>query len=160
MDIYGGGNKILQRSDVPQWNLLTGTSQELQTITIPKGNFYPGNYQHGEYQKEKLADGVSTYSAYIVNKSTKYSIMAELDAYSAPSNPAFSNAIAPKSEGRIVCTRSDLTGIYFRTDTGTDKKAVDEDVVFQIKEEKLEHGSIATNWLPAISDLTLKNQSK
>ena len=25
MQIYGGGDKLLQRSDVPQWNLISGT---------------------------------------------------------------------------------------------------------------------------------------
>ena len=141
----------------PQWNVLTETNQTLQTITIPKGNYYPGNYQRGDWKARPLLEGLGTYSVYVVNKNNKYNILAEIDTQDA--GIAYTNAIAPNSEGIIYATAKNIDGIFFKTNNDSAEVNVDEDVVFQIKEEKLEPGNIATAWMPAIADLMLKNQN-
>ena len=155
MQLFGGGDEFLQRSDVPQWNLLTGTSQKLQTITIHKGNYFPGGYQRGDWNAQPMYNGLATYSVYVVNQSAKYPIAAEIDS---KSGTVFSNLIPPKSEGRLYATASKIFALYFKTSSNAAQQIVDEDVVFQIKEEKLEPGSVVTAWLPAVTDLMLKNQ--
>ena len=154
MQLFGGGDEFLQRSDVPQWNLLTGTSQKLQTITIHKGNYYPGSYQRGDWNAEPMYNGLATYSVYVVNQSAKYPIALEIDSASAT---VFSKLIPPKSEGRLYATASKIFGLYFKTNSNAAKQMVDEDVVFQIKEEKLEPGSVATAWCPAREDYAMKS---
>lgn len=156
--LYLDGHKLLEDNDLPpQWNLLSGTSQSLETITIPKGQFYPGKYQQGNWGSPAFYNGLATYSAYIINKSDKYSITAEIDT--TDNGPRYTNMIAPNSAGIIHASAKNIDAVFFKTNNTGDKVFVDKDVVFQVKEEKLERGSIVTPWMPAISDLMLKNQN-
>ena len=145
MQIFGGGNKILQRSDVPQWNLIPGTSQEFKTITIAKGNYYPEKYVY-----EVTYDCPCTFSAVIENDS-KYDIVAHMDGNG---NDADSNVIAAKSTGKAVVRLENNRGVYYRTNNRVN---VDSDIAFKVKEEKLEKGYTATPWCPAYEDYVMKS---
>lgn len=151
MQIYGGGDKLLQRSDVPQWNLLTGTSQEFKTVTIPRNSYYPGKY---EFQNN--FDFPVIFSAYVINKSNQ-DLLFNMDggAGSIAGQNTVSSIIKANSQGRYTVAGVRTTGVYLAT---ANHGAVSSDTSVQIKEEKLERGSIATDWMPAISDLMLKNQ--
>ena len=145
MQVYGGGNKILQRSDVPQWNLIPGTSQEFKTITIAKGDYYPEKYVY-----EVPYDCPCTFSAVIENDS-KYDIVAHMEGNG---NDADSNVIAAKSTGKAVVCLENNKGVYYRT---KDRVNVDSDIAFKVKEEKLEKGYTATDWMPAKEDYVMKS---
>ena len=146
MQVYGGGDKILQRSDVPQWNLIPDTSQEFKTITIAKGNYFPEKYVY-----QVPYDCPCTFSAVIENDS-KYDIVAHMDGNG---DGADSNVIAAKSTGKAVVRLENNKGVYYRT---KNRVNVDSDIAFKVKEEKLEKGYTATGWQPSISDLVFKSQ--
>ena len=145
MQIFGGGEELLQRSDVPQLNLIPGTSQEFKTITIAKGNYYPEKYVY-----EVPYDYPCTFSAVIENDS-KYDIVAHMDGNG---NDADSNVIAAKSTGKAVVRLENNQGVYYRT---KNRVNVDSDIAFKVKEEKLEKGYTATPWCPAREDYAMKS---
>lgn len=153
--IYLSGHKLLEDTDNRlNWNLLTGTNQKLKTITIPKGEDYPGVYQRGDWRATPMYNGLATYSIYVINTSSKYSLSIH-----AESNDAITNVIAPNSSGRLYVIGTNIKGIFFYPAINGNRVRVDEEMNFQIKEEKLEPGSIATPWMPSLSDLVFKNQN-
>ena len=147
---YLNGEKLLTESDLPpQWNLLTGTSQEFKTVTIPKNSYFPGKY---EFQNN--FDFPVVFSAYVINKSNQ-DLVLNMD-HGSGNEDAVSSIIKANSQGRYTVVGVETTGVYLRT---ANRVVVSSDTSVQIKEEKLERGSIATSWMPAISDLMLKNQN-
>lgn len=91
MDIYSGENKILQRSDVSQWNLLSGTSEKYKTVTISKGNYFPGIYEFADSFNFPV-----TFSAFVINNSNA-DIKVHMDN---GGNDTESNVIKAGSQGK------------------------------------------------------------
>ncbi|NRN92694.1 hypothetical protein [Lactobacillus helveticus] len=146
MSAYIEGKKFLDENDLPpQWNLLSGTSEKYKTVTIPKGAYYPGNYEFFNNFNFPV-----TFSAFVINNSDT-DIRAHMDDFG---NGTESNVIKAGSQGKVIVNNFFTQGCYFET---LDKLAANSNINLQVKEEKLEPGAVATAWLPAISDLALKS---
>lgn len=150
-DVYLPGKTnpihLAERKDIVNPNLISGTSDNLQSYTIPKGQYYPGYL----FDKIKVNDNkVKTFSAYIVNN-TDTALLAHFDGENGSHE---SNAIAPHSSGRVVVTNASHNGLYIHT---SDFVKATEDISFQIKDAKVEYGSIATAWCPAYSDYAMQS---
>lgn len=150
--IYIAGKRILDESDKqPQWNLMPNTGQKYKNILIPKNNNFSGEYIFGTFGNTSPLIHVSTFSAYIKNNTN-----VDIEVYE------FDNAnvtiagpiIKAQSERKIQWTVNNLSALFYST---VGRATVAEDISFQVKEEKLELGDIATPWMPAISDLALKS---
>ena len=149
-NIFANGEKLLTESDLPpQWNLLTGTSQDFKTVTIPKNSYFPGKYEF-----LNNFDFPVVFSAYVINKSNQ-DLVFNMD-HGSGNEDTVSSIIKANSQGRYTVAGAGTSGVYLKT---ANQVAVSSDTSVQIKEEKLERGSKATQWMPAISDLMLKNQN-
>lgn len=144
-DDQGKQYELVERRDSPQWNLLTGTSSEFQKVTISKGNYYPG------YMFAKQCNFPVTFSA-IVKNDSKYDIVFHLDNNGHDTD---SNFISANSEGKIIVHNFATSAGYFVI---KDRIIADSDITFEVKEAKLERGYVATDWLPAVSELQLKSK--
>lgn len=147
--IYIEGLRLLDESDKNvNWNLIDGTSQKFQTLTIKKGNFY-----NQESQCTHVFEFPVTYSAFVVNNGDQ-----DIQFHMNNNGPddSLSNIIKAHSKGEIVVNNSRMDGGYFQT---TGRSAVSSDLNFQIAELKIERGSIATPWVPSLNDLNLVSRS-
>lgn len=156
MQVYCGGDKILQRSDVPQWNLLNNS----------KGPFQPSQSQ---IDNELFPKGTNIYM-----------IQGKTYTLSAKTNGTFTDTHDNLYESNLctiwLTSNPDMTGDYAiisdrNTTTGTtfiwEKPTGDycvrvnsyrKDNSIKIWDIKIEEGNVATGWLPAIADLMLKSQ--
>ena len=146
--IYFNGTKLLNESDKqPNWNLLTETSQDFQNVTIPKNTYFT-------YITMKDFKFPVTLSVYIKNP-TNYYLIVHMSNHG---NDQSSNRIEPHSEGKIIVSNTAMSDSYYVV-TNQDGSQVNthDEISFQAKELKLERGSVATDWMPAIQDLTMKS---
>lgn len=154
MSIYIDNQRLLTESDKqPQWNLLTGTSQVLKEAIISQGQSWP----QFMLLNPVPFSGVLTASVYIENNSEQ-AICLRGDG-SFINN---SDSVLPHQAKTVYVTTpyNNNGGIYFSLQNANDHDTVaKKNLTFKYKELKLERGSVATPWMPAVADLMLKNQN-
>lgn len=177
--IYVNGMKILDEFDKqPNWNLLVGTqdfSGPWTYISKANNNFfnfsvinYFNNQWGGICQYCNVTPGIYTFSVYardLKGDSSDY-IMSPLNQVSetTPDGKTVSMAKVDKQSEIIKLSNEwQKFKTTFRViNAGAIKPRIetsDKDRQIQLAGFKLEHGSIATPWMPAIADLMLKNQN-
>lgn len=178
--IYVDGLKLLDESDKqPNWNLLTGTADFNGTewLNLNKTNSKFNQLRIADYTSVPW-NGVSEYYnaiigtytfsffAHITNNASNYNLYfyAELNSKTEQSssgityNSATVNVTSPKWSLSNEWKRYSVT--FNVTNSGAVRPRIETnstDPKIELAGFKLERGSIATPWMPAISDLALKS---
>lgn len=180
--IYLNGTKILDESDKqPNWNLLTGTkdfsgnwkllsktSDSYEDFTIAK---YENTAWNGTSQYVKVTPGIYTFSLYAHYLNDFNGAVHFYTALNEPTETLPNGSVVSKAEVDMSlesCTfpiTSDWQRYAYTSvvkTSGWIKPRIESDTKrnqIEIAGFKLERGSIATPWMPAIADLQLKSQN-
>lgn len=185
MDIYGGGNKILQRSDVPQWNLISGTytlsgfsmtpnggsiddtnelGQDSEMITSTKIVHLWGSYAIGTGvklpQSLYLTKGIYTLSFLCKHQDPNDNSTYPLGLYD---DSVTNNKLLGQSGVRKTFEKTSITFAvnesknYGSLRIGTTSGATYPAGSIYLSDFKLERGSLATPWAPALRDFAYKS---
>lgn len=176
---FVNGEKLLTESDLPpRWNLLIGTQDfsgpfvGVVKSTDKFSDFAVSNYFNsiwmGETQYYNASIGTYTFSVFArdLNGNSDAFLMTSFNNNSekTPNGETLSKAQVSVESVSIKLTNnwqkfvvtfnvSSNGGIKPRIETDESNRKI------QLAGFKLEHGSKATDWMPAVSDLMLKNQN-
>lgn len=186
MDIYGGGNKILQRSDVPQWNLISGTytlsgfsmtpnggsiddtktelKQDSEMITSHKIAHLWGNNAIGSGvklpQSLYLTEGIYTLSFLCKHLDPNHINAYPIGLYddSATENKLLGQCGVGKTfEKTSITFAVTESKNYSSLRVGTTSGAPYPNGSIYFADFKLEHGNLATSWTPALQDFAYQS---
>lgn len=185
MQIFGGGGEFLQRSDVPQWNLIPGTytlsgfsmtpnggsiddtnelEQDSEMITSPKIAHLWGNNVIGSGvrlpQSLYLTKGIYTLSFLCKHLDSNDNSTYPLGLYddSATNNKLLGQCGARKTfEKTSITFAVNESKNYSSLRVGTTSGVPYPGGSIYLGDFKLEHGSLATSWAPALKDFVMKS---
>lgn len=169
MSLYANGIRLLDESDKqPQWNLFTNSSS-FKNWTNKTGQI------DLKYTSEPLGHGVQTAVAWgqifqpmylVENKTYTFSANIFLKDNSQYNcyvnnieNLSISSNVTPNGQGGSVTTGGwkRVSQTFKCLKAGTYAISVTSSDEYAVASYKLEYGTIATPWMPAITDLALKS---
>ena len=190
MHFFGGGEELLQRSDVPQWNLLNGSSNwsgvwhqatsgdgSVTNLKDQYGNLFVRHSTsawQGTNQSCYLTESRFYTFSLIFKNETKTIIHCQFFANQVAGatveiQPVVTyidgSKVVADDKGNIALPKDDLEHIisftFAVTKSGISnlRMEVPEGGSYLISSFKLEYGTKATRWMPAITDLMLKNEN-
>lgn len=184
MQFFGGGEKLLQRSDVPQWNLIPGTYTlsgfsmtpnsgtlddtktypDSEMITSPKIAHLWGNNAIGSGvelpQSLYLTKGIYTLSFLCKHNDPNDNSTYPLGLYD---DSATENKLLGQCGARKMFEKTSITFAvnesknYSSLRVGTTSGATYPAGSIYLGDFKLEHGNLATPWTPALQDFVMKS---
>ena len=186
MQIFGGGEELLQRSDVPQWNLIPGTytlsgfsmtpnggsidntktelNQDSEMITSPKIAHLWGNNAIGSGvklpQSLYLTKGIYTLSFLCRHNDPNNNGAYPLGLYD---DSATNNKLLGQCGVRKTFEKTSITFAvtesknYDSLRIGTTSGWPYPSGSIYLGDLKLEHGNLATSWAPALQDFAMKS---
>lgn len=186
MQLFGGGDEFLQRSDVPQWNLIPGTytlsgfsmtpnggsiddtktelKQESEMIISSKVAHLWGNNAIGSGvklpQSLYLTEGIYTLSFLCRHNDPNNNYAYPIGLYddSAAENKLLGQFGARKTfEKTSITFAVNESKNYGSLRIGTTSGAPYPAGSIYFADFKLEHGSLATSWAPALQDFVMKS---
>lgn len=186
MQFFGGGEEFLQRSDVPQWNLIPGTytlsgfsmtpnggsiddiktelKQDSKMITSPKIVHLWGNNAIGS--GVKLPQSLYlTKGTYTLSFLCKHLDPNNNDAYPLGlyDDSATENKLLGQCGARKTLKKTSITFAvnesknYSSLRVGTTSGAPYPAGSIYLGDFKLEHGNLATSWAPALRDFAYQS---
>ncbi|WP_333603530.1 hypothetical protein [Lactobacillus acetotolerans] len=145
-------------------NLLTGTSSELKSGAVPAGRVDSGQEATNGFQYEVNAGEVYTYQVY-VGKENPVDAHVLIGSYDENKNwygiIGQGNTVLANTGGvsKVTCTIPAEVRYINLTPLGFSAQSTD--ITMYWKEEKLENGSVATDWCPNPAEiLTQSNYAK
>lgn len=185
MQIFGGGEELLQRSDVPQWNLIPGTYTLSGFSTTPNGGSIDETDELNQdremiisskivhlWGNNAIGSGIKlpqslylTEGIYTLSFLCKHNDPNDNNAY--PIGLYDDSAAESKLLGQCGVRKTlEKTSITFAVAEsknygslriGTTSGAVYPAGSIYLGDFKLEHGNLATSWAPALRDFVMKS---
>jgi hypothetical protein len=138
-------------------NLLTGTSSELKSGTVPAGNEDSGQEATNGFQYEVNAGETYTYQVY-VGKENPVDARVLIGSYDENKNwydiIGQGNIVLANTGGVSKVTFTIPAEVRYINLTPLGFSAQSKDILVYWKEEKLEKGSVATDWCPNPAEFT------
>lgn len=144
-------------------NLLTGTSSELKSGTVPAGKKDSGQEATNGFQYAVNAGETYTYQVYL-GKENQVDAYALIGAYDENKNwyaiIGQGNTVLANTGGVSEVTFTIPDEVRYINLTPIGFSAQSTDITVYWKEEKLEKGSVATDWSPAPEDMASQDWTK